>query len=394
MEDQAAEQAAHAAMQALARPFPAMGMLAVRQDGVKTSYANTPHGLHNLASWAIFEADKQAEKDEAEIATVISTLENTVQKLHVQVEKVAMSTDRHVIKMMEQQKKAHQAEMEVKQRAYQAEIQQLKQKLERPVSVPGPSAVAIPSPAFLPTRNLICTPVNVSLAVSSQDVAVKPATPMADQPQRTFLSLGLSVDDKKPFVLPMKGGQVQLVNPNALAFQRACGPEKASDEEHSDTANDAVHQEWLQSIMPESDLTVEEFQNNMAKALFDGYNLYYLQQRSSHKGSATEVDAILREKWHQLPAAERQQWAQGSAKRKRQQSDPHATESEDEDIFSAPPKKKTVVDDDCVCLGDLKASPAKSHRQNALEACMAANGGSANGGSANGGSANGKEPIN
>ena len=43
------------------------------------------------------------------------------------------------------------------------------------------------------------------------------------------------------------------------------------------------------------------------------------------------------------------------------------------------PEQKPDNDDDCVCMDDWKPPPAQSHRQNALEGWMAANGVSAKG---------------
>ena len=224
--------------------------------------------------------------------------------------------------------------------------------------------------------------------VPSWHLAEDQPTPAIPEPvrDRTPLSLGLAVNDKKPIAVPSgQGGQVNLLNPNVLAFVHACAFVGPIGREDGDTADDPIHQEWLQSSMPDSELTVNDFQDNLAKGLFDGYDLYYRQQHSSHTGSTTEVDAILRDKWHKLPAEERQQWAKGSAKRKHDQMDPHATDSEDEDIFSATPNKKPAPeqkpdnDDDCVCMDDWKPPPAQSHRQNALEGWMAANGVSAKG---------------
>tara|TARA_B100001540_G_scaffold245576_1_gene220733 strand:+ start:13915 stop:15012 length:1098 start_codon:yes stop_codon:yes gene_type:complete len=343
MQDQAAEKAAHAAMQKLARPFPAMGMLAVRQNGVKTSFANTPHGLNQLASWAIYEADQQAKRDEAEIARVISTLENTVQELHVQVEQVAMSTDRHVIKMMEQQKTAHQAEMQVKERAYQAEIQLLKEKLTRQVSVPSTSAVAMPSPAIL--------------AEPEQGKGEKKSPPMA----------AILIPDD-----PEENGRVELLNPNVLAFHDACfgiGPinaagEKTDSEDEDifqpkkkvkrtvDTSSEPqslgyqvpwgtkvavpmaggmVTTEVVGSMKSESmaatsgthDATLDELAREIS-AFWKGFDLFKRQQQSQErrelqaqgqKVTENKIKIACEKKWKKLDEKDRQLWAKGSAER-------------------------------------------------------------------------------
>ena len=125
--------------------------------------------------------------------------------------------------MIEQQKTAHKAEIEVKERAYQAEIKQLKDKLQRQVAE-KPMA-----------------------RVPSWHLAEDQPTPAIPEPvrDRTPLSLGLAVNDKKPIAVPSgQGGQVNLLNPNVLAFVHACAFVGPIGREDGDTADDPIHQDF------------------------------------------------------------------------------------------------------------------------------------------------------
>lgn len=392
-------------MPSVARPFSSKGVVSYEQDGVTYHYQDNASGLYELVSAAIWrareqalDAEKESAKDNTATAKCVATLETTVEQLHDQLQELAVSFNLHFFRQaLEQQQKAHQAALTAKDLAHQAEVKMMQQAHQAELKAkdlahqaalqgkgkeqqeqgnkakesPAMAAIVIPDVSAETGRvklnsNVLALhhacgpfvgPIDGEKTDSDDEDVFRPKRQKVERVVDTSSdppTLRYPVPWGTKVAVPLPGGMVttQVVGP--MKEEKTQPDPKSGTQDDSDS-NDAMLNKLAGEVTRE------------ITAFWAGFDLFHKQQKSQEervlrsqgkKITAHKIKKACEQKWNRLEPAERQQWAKGSAERERGNAgNPHPDR-----------------EDDCMIV---EQPAAKSHRENAYEGWMAANGGAA-----------------